>query len=321
MRRRQFSAAIASGLLAGAPAARSQSYPARPIRLIVTGGPGSNSDVTARLIFPRVSRALGQPVIIDNRPGAGGAIALDAGAKSAPDGLTWVLTSSAQAAQAAYAKALPFDPVNDFSWLGMITTYPMAIGVAAASPIQTFQEFIGKAKANPGLLTFSSVGIGSSYHLLGEWLSSEAGIQLLHVPFKSGSGDLTEVLAGRVDLYFNSMAAALPQVRAGSIRVLATTGPKRTDTLPHVPTVAEFFPSLVYESWLALIAAAKTPEAIVQRINQELNKALADDDVRKQLSTWGVFPAPTSPAQSRARMEGDFEKLRAVVRSRKITQE
>jgi tripartite-type tricarboxylate transporter receptor subunit TctC len=323
MQRRQLLAASAGGLMAGvAGAVRAQpAFPSGPIRLVVSGGPGSNSDVTARLVFPLAAQALGQPVVIEDRPGAGGIIALEAGIKSAPDGQTWVLTASAQAALAAMRKTLPFDPIDSFTWLGMVTTYPMVIGVAANSPIRSFEEFISRAKTNPGRLSFTSVGVGSGYHLLGEWLSSEAGVQLLHVPFTSGNTDLTEVIAGRVNIYINSMTAALPQVRAGTIRLLAVSGAKRSEQLPQVPALSEFYPSLVYESWLALVAAAKTPEPIVARINQEMNKALGNDEVHKRIVELGASPAPGPAAAARERMENDVKRFREIVAVRNIPKE
>ena len=326
LNRRSFAALAPASALAmllapgasGQPLAPAAWSPARPVRLVISGGPGSGSDVTGRLVTAQMSTALHQAIVVENQAGAGGVMASDIAARSNPDGLTWTLLSSAAATQAAIQKALPFDPVKSFSWISTLSVYPIVLSVAADSPIKDFADLIRRAKAAPGKLTFSSVGTGSAYHFVGEWMSGESGAEFLHVPFRSGAGPLVEVLAGRVDVMIDSAAATVTQVRGGKLRAIAVSSPLRSDQFPGVPSLGEFYPELQYESWLALVCAARTPPEIVTRINQEVKVALDDPKIKARLQELGQRPMSSTPDEARARMESNIERFRKIVASRNI---
>lgn len=292
--------------------------PARPIKLVISGGPGSGSDVTGRLVAAQLGTALHQAIVAENQAGAGGVMASDITARSAPDGLTWTLLSSAAATQAAIMKTLPFDPVRSFSWISTLSVYPIVLSVAADSPIKDFADLIRRAKAAPGKMTFSSVGTGSAYHFVGEWLSGESGAEFLHVPFRSGAGPLVEVLSGRVDVMIDSAAATVTQVRGGKLRAIAVSSPARSDQFPGVPSLSEFYPDLQYESWLALVCAARTPPEIVNRISQELKTILEDPKMKARLQELGQRATFSTPEETRARMENNIERFKRIVVSRNI---
>ena len=305
-------------VLVFAPNALGQTYPERPVRLIVGFPPGGSSDTVARVVAQSLSPLLGQPVVVENKPGAGGVIGSDLVAKAAPDGYTLLLATAGHATAAAMMAKLPFDAVRDFAWITTVTTYPFVIATAADSPIGSLQDMIARAKAAPGKLSYSSAGVGTSHHLLGEWLSAEAGIEMLHVPFKGGTSPLTEVVAKRVDLMFETMTLVLPHIKSGKLRALAVTSPEPKDYLPDVPPVAKTVPGVVFQSWLGIAAPANTPPAIVERLNRELRKVLDEQEVQKRLSALGGGSAPTSPDLMRAQVQTEVERWKKLVDSRRI---
>jgi tripartite-type tricarboxylate transporter receptor subunit TctC len=311
---------LLAGVLAAPAPARAQTSD-KPIKLLVGFAAGSGSDTVARFIAPKLAAALGQPVIVDNRAGAGGAIATDAVAKSAPDGSTWVLVPSGHATQAVMRKTLPFHPVKDFAWVSTITTYPMFIGVRPDSPYKTLPEVLAAARQGTGTVSFSSVGVGTAHQLLGEWLNAEGKVEMTHVPFKGGGLAVTEVMAGRVDLLIETMTLALPFVKSGQIRPLAVSSAQRFALLPAVPTIASTLPAVQYDSWLGVAVAPGTPPAIVNRLNAEIRKVLAQPEVRDRLAELGGQAAPSSPDQFRERVERDIARLAGLVESRKIERE
>ena len=215
----------------------------------------------ARVVAQSLSPLLGQPVVVENKPGAGGVIGSDLVAKAAPDGYTLLLATAGHSTAAAMMAKLPFDAVRDFAWITTVTTYPFVIATAADSPISSLPDMIARAKAAPGKLSYSSAGVGTSHHLLGEWLAAEAGIEMLHVPFKGGTSPVTEVVAGRVDVMFETMTLVLPHIKSGRLRALAVTSPEPKDYLPDVPPVAKTVPGVVFQSWLGIAAPAGTPPA------------------------------------------------------------
>jgi tripartite-type tricarboxylate transporter receptor subunit TctC len=226
--------------------------------------------------------------------------------------------SSAAATQAAIMKSLPFDPVKSFSWISTLSVYPIVLSVAADSQVKDFADLVRRAKAAPGKMTYSSVGTGSAYHFIGEWTSGESGTDMLHVPFRSGAGPLVEVLSGRVDVMIDSAAATITQVRAGKLRAIAVTSAARNDQFPGVPSISEFYPEVQYESWLALVCAARTPPEIVTRINQEVKIVLDDPKIRARLQELGQRATYSTPDEARARMESNIERFRKIVVSRNI---
>ncbi|MGD9944491.1 MAG: Bug family tripartite tricarboxylate transporter substrate binding protein [Burkholderiaceae bacterium] len=311
-------AALAGASMAANAQSPASTYPDRPIKFIVGFTPGGSSDIVARLVAPKLSAALGQPVVVENRVGAGGVIAAELVAKAPPDGLTWLIVPSGHATLAAMRKTLPFDAVRDFSWISTITTYPMVIGVKPDSPYKTFSELLSTARESVGRLSYSSLGVGTGHHLLGELLNAEAKAEMTHVPFKGSSAALIEVASGRVDLLLETMTFALPQVQSGRIRALAVTSAKPFPLLPNVPLAKETLPGVEYESWLGIAAAPNTPRPIVERLNAELRKVLAQADVQQKLVELGGQPTPSSPEEFRDRVQRDVAKFNSIVDGRKM---
>lgn len=319
---RLFGAAMAGVCVSvAAPALAQDAYPNKPIRLLLGFAPGGGSDMVARLIAKPLGERLGQSVVVDNKPGAGGNIAADLAAKAVPDGYTLVLLPSGHASNAAMKKTLPFNPVNDFGWIGTITTYPLSLSVAPNSQFKTFQEFIQRTKSEPGRYTYTSVGVGTAMHLVGEWLMSESGGSATHVPFKGGTGPLTELLAGRVDVMIDTMTSTAPLLKEQRLRALAVTSPKGESGLPGVPSVADFYPKVVFESWLGIAAPAGTPPAIVARLNRELKAVVDQPEIRQKLIGWGGSPKVGTPAEFRARVDNDIQNMRRIVAERRIETE
>ena len=304
-------------LAAAAVSAQAQPYPAKPVRVIVSTVPGP-LDAYTRVVVEKMSSALKQPFVVENRPGAGGVIGSEAVAKAAPDGHTLLLATAGHSTAAAMMQKLPFDALKDFAWVSTITTYPFAIATAADSRIRSFEDLIARAKAAPGKISYSSAGVGTSHHLLGEWLSAEAGIEMIHVPFKGGTSPLTEVLAGRVDVMIETMTLVLPHIQSGKLRGLAVTSPEPKDYLPGVPPVAKTFPNIVFQSWLGIAAPAGTPAPIVQRLNAELRKVLGVPEVQQRLAALGGGAAPATPEQMRTQVATEIERWRLLVQTRRL---
>jgi tripartite-type tricarboxylate transporter receptor subunit TctC len=296
----------------------SQGYPDRPVRLVVGFPPGGSSDTVARVVAQHLSPLLGQPVVVDNKPGAGGVIGSDIVAKAPPDGYTLLLATAGHSTVAAIRKDLPFDAVKDFAWITTVTTYPFAIATAADSSIKSLDDLVQKAKAAPGKITYSSAGVGTSHHLIAEWLSAEAGIEMLHVPFKGGTSPLTETLAGRVDVMFETITLVLPHIKSGKLRGLAVTSHEPKDYLPEVPPVVRTVRGVVFESWLGVAAPAGTTPAIVNRLNTELRKVLAEPEVQQRFAAFGGSAAPASPAEMRERVVTETRRWQWLVESRRI---
>jgi tripartite-type tricarboxylate transporter receptor subunit TctC len=305
-------------LSAFAVSASAQTYPDRPVRIVVGFPPGGSSDTVARVVAQHLSPLLGQPVVVENKPGAGGVIGSDAVAKAPPDGYTLLLATAGHSTAAAIMQKLPFDAIRDFAWITTVTTYPFAIATAADSQIKSLPDLIQKAKAAPGKITYSSAGVGTSHHLLGEWLSSLAGIEMNHIPFKGGTSPLTEVLAGRVDVMVETMTLVLPHIKSGKLRGLAVTSPEAKDYLPDVPPASKTVPGLVFQSWLGIAAPAGTPAPIVQRLNSDLKKTLSEPEVQKRLAALGGGAAPVAPDEMRRQVEGEIERWKKLVDSRGI---
>ena len=308
---------ISSGLSFSAHAAE-PAWPAKPIRLLLGFPAGGGSDIVARLVAKPLGERLGQSVVVDNKPGAGGNIAAEMLTRSAPDGYTLILLPSGHASAAAMKKSLPFDPVKDFAWISTVTTYPLAFTVTPQSQITSFADLVKRAKAEPNKFTYSSVGIGTAMHLVAEWAFSEAGVQMTHVPFKGGTGPVTELLAGRVDVMVETMTLTASFLKDQRVRAIAVTSPLEASPLPGVATVADTLPQVVFESWLGIAAPVGTPPAVLERLNQELRAVLNQDDVRQKLIDFGGFPRASSAAEFRQRVERDITNLKKVVANRRI---
>jgi tripartite-type tricarboxylate transporter receptor subunit TctC len=293
-------------------------YPNRPVRLLIGFAPGGSADLIGRLIAQRLSDAFGQSVLVENRMGAGGMIAAEAVAKAPPDGHMLVLIPSGHATQAVMMKSLAFDPVADFAWVSTITTYPMVVAVAPGSPIQSLADLIARAKVAPGKLSYATAGIGTGHHLLGEWISAEAGIEMTQVAFKGGTAGLVEVTAGRVDVWIETMTLALPNIRSGKARALGVTTRRPYDALPGVPTVAATLPAIEYDSWLGIATSPGTPPDVVERLATAMRRAIEEPETRQRLADLGGVPSPSTPAEFRERVVRDIGKFRAIVDTRKL---
>ena len=294
----------AFGADAQQPAARAQpsdaaKFPVKPIRFTVGFAAGGAVDVQARIVAQRLSAALGQSVLIENRPGADGILASDFVAKSAPDGYTAAYVSAGHAMNSIlHAKTLPYHPVNDFSPVSLIASGPLTLVVNRALPVNGLKELVALAKSRPGQLNFASSGSGGTMHLAGELLKSAAKIDIVHVPYKGGSQAINDVLGGQVELTFVGAPASMPHIRSGRLKVLAVTSAKRSSALPDVPTVAELgFPGYEVGAWYGVLAPARTPPAIVSQLSAELAKTVAQPDVREKLIALGIEPVGSTPEQ------------------------
>jgi tripartite-type tricarboxylate transporter receptor subunit TctC len=298
--------------------AHAQTYPNKAMRLVTPFPPGGSADVIARVTAERLGDAFGQPVIVDNRPGAGGMVGNEHTSKQPADGYTLLLITGAYPVQAAMLKSLPFDPLRDIAMVSMLTSYPFVISVRPDSRFRTLGELIAEAKANPGKLNYPSSGIGTVHHLSGELLNAMAGINMTHVPFRGGASPLTEVLGGRVDLLLEAMTLSIGQIQSAKLRPLAVTSRERWKALPEVPTVHESLPGYEVISFIGLGTVGGTPAPIVQRLNDEVRKILAQPATQKRLIDLGGEPRATSPEEMKAFIERDIERWRGVIAARNI---
>lgn len=295
-------------------AAQAQSYPTKPLRIVVPFGAGGVADLTVRTVAQKMSEGLGQSVVIDNRPGAGGIVAAEMVAKSEPDGYTLLLMSNANAVSAGLFKALPFDPVKDFTPVSLMGTFDLAIVTSAESRFQTLPELLTWAKANPGKLNIGSINIGSTQHLTAELFKSVAGLDAQVVPFNGTPAVMTALRGGQIDVAVEVLSPVLPQIKGGAMRALAVTGPNRNTALPQVPTAKEGgVPNLVATSWNGLGVPAKTPQAVVDRLNKEVNAALQNPAVRQKLLELNVEPQPTTVPQSLEWLQTEIKRWGDVI--------
>jgi len=285
--------ALASAL----PFAAAQTFPSKPITIVVPFPPGGGPDLAARVLAEKMAPKLGQPVVVDNRPGAGGALGTDLVDKSAPDGLTLVLATVGHAILPAMGK-LPFDPIADFAPVATIADVPSVIAVPATLGVRTLREFSALAKSRPGQLSYASSGNGSLLHLIGESYKRQAGVFMVHIPYRGQPQAMADLIGGRVDMMALSIGVAVPYIQAGKLVGLATTADKRSPALPNVPTTAEAgMGELKGSSWFALLAPARTPAPILQRLAQELERVAANPAFVKTVQTNGgttMFRGPSA---------------------------
>jgi tripartite-type tricarboxylate transporter receptor subunit TctC len=298
--------------------AQAQDFPSKPLRLVTPFPPGGSADVIARLAAQALSEGLGQPVVVDNKCGAGGLVGTDYAAKQPPDGYTLVLITGAYPVQAAMLKSLPFDPLKDVAMVSLLTSYPFVISVRPDSPFRTLSDLVAYAKDHPGKLNFPSSGIGTVHHLSGELLNAMAGIEMTHVPFRGGASPLNEVLGGRVDLLLEAMTLSIGQIRSGKLRALAVTSRERWKALPEVPSVAETVPGYEVNSFIGLGASGGTPAPILNRLNAEVRKALADPTLHKRFVDLGGEPGASSPEEMHAFIAREIGKWKNVIAARKV---
>jgi tripartite-type tricarboxylate transporter receptor subunit TctC len=294
-------------------------WPTRPLRLIVAFAPGGFTDIAARVLAERLSAELGQQVVVDNRAGAGGIIGTEAAAHSAPDGYTLLMgTISTQAMNVGLYRSLPYDPVRDFAPVSRVATSPNLLVTHPATNITDVAGLIARAKAQPGTLTYGSGGNGTSSHLAGELFKALTGVDLLHVPFRSTAPAASALIAGQVDLMFDTLPSALPQVREGRLRALGVTAPQRLATLPELPAVAETVPGFEMGVWVGLFAPAGTPHPIVERVDAATRRALASPELRARFAELGLEPFPAGPEELSAYLGTEIEKWVGVVRGANI---
>ena len=304
-------------LLVAAVGAQAQSWPARPVRILVSFPPGTTPDTVARVVAPKMQEALGQPVIVENRAGAGGNLAAEAVAKSAPDGYTLLVsTNAAVATNKVLYDNLPYDPERDLATISLLATAPQALVVTPGVGAKTFKDFLEHAKRNPGRLSYGTTGSGSASHLTMELLKADAKVFIVHIPYKGFPQAVTDMLAGNVEAMFAIIPGVLPHIKAGKMTPLAVTGLKRSELLPDVPSVKELnYPQLESLAWIGLLAPGKTPGEIVDRLSNEARKALELPDSRKVLTNAGFDVAGTTPAQFRAWQQAEIAKWGKVIRS------
>ena len=313
-------AVLCTFLLAGNCLA--QDYPNKPVRFIVPYAPGGSSDILARTLGQKLAEAMGQPFIIDNRPGAGSMVGTDALAKSPADGYTIILSDMPHTINPSINSKVPYDPVKDFSPVSVISVSPMFLFVHPSFEAKSVKELIALAKAQPNKFAIASGGNGATTHLVAELLQASAGIKLTHVPYKGAGPAIADVAAGQVPITFTSMATAAPLVKAGRLRVLGVTSSKRLAAFPDVPTFEESgLTGLTFEHWWGIMAPARTPAAIVAKLHGEIVKALAAPDVRDRFTALAVEPRTNTPDQFRALIESDLVRWAKVVRDAGIKPE
>ncbi len=310
--------AVVLAILPGVASA--QSWPSRPIRVLIPFGAGSATDIVPRIVFEQLGAQLGQPLVVENRTGAGGTIAVSAVAKADPDGYTLLAHSNGYTVAPAIYSSLPYDAVNDIVGVSPFGALPNVLVISPSKGFKTFQDLVAAAKAKPGSLNYASVGIGSGTHLSVEKLRLSAGIDVVHIPFRGGPEALTEVIAGRVDFYFCPINTALPFIRDGRLVALVTSNTTRAPELPDVPTTLEAgYQNADFPIWIGMLAPAKTPREIVDRLNAEIIKALKLPTVHDKLAKTGVLPLIMTPAEFNARIRAEIISNAVVVKAAGIT--
>ncbi|MBL8384036.1 MAG: tripartite tricarboxylate transporter substrate binding protein [Burkholderiales bacterium] len=313
---------ILAGLLAAAcalagGAAHAQAWPAKPVRVVVPFPPGGTTDIMGRMVAQKLSDALGQPVVVDNRGGANGNIGSEHVAKSAPDGYTLIVSGvGSHGINQSLYRGLPFDVVRDFTHIAMIAKGPNSLVVHPAFPARDLKELVALARSRPGALSYASSGSGSSNHLSMEMLKTRAGLFITHIPYRGGNPAITDVMANVLPMMFINFDAALPHVKAGRLRAIAMTGTRRSAQLPEVPTVAESgFPGFAAESWTGLSGPAGMPREVVARLNAEMQKLAQLPDVRERLTGLGLEPVPGTSEDMTGFVRAEVEKWGQVVKA------
>jgi tripartite-type tricarboxylate transporter receptor subunit TctC len=304
------------GLAALPAVAHAQSWsPERPIRLIIPFAAGGSTDVTARLVAQALGHRLGQPVVAENRPGAGGNIGAEAAARAAPDGYTlFMAVSGILAANKALYRTLPFDPLKDFAPISQVAVIPNLIVVNPDLPVRDLPGLIAYAKANPGKVNYGSAGSGTSLHLAAALFAARAGLDMVHIPYRGGAPAATDLMAGKIQMIASPMVEVIGAVQAGQLRPLAVTTPNRSALLPDVPTVGETIPGFAIPLWNGIVAPAGTPIAAINRISAEIGAALRSDALKKRLAEQGSEPAPSTPEDFATFIRAEIPRWAEIVR-------
>ena len=306
-------------IAACATTAAHSAYPERPIRIIVPVPPGGGNDIVARMLAQRLTDKWGQQVIVDNRPGASTAIGAEIVARASPDGYTLMFHSATFAINAAMQRKLPFDPIKDFTPIGLVARVPQILVVNPAFPAKTLAEFLAQARARPGQINFASAGAGSSPHLAMEVLMEMTGVKLNHVPYKGTAPGLADVVAGHVQTTFDAIPPALGYVRGGRVRALVVVSQKRFPALPDVPTMAEAgLPAYDFASWFGMLAPARTSPAIIATLNREIVAVIQSPEIREHLTDLGLEPLGTSAEENGRHLQAEITRWRAFIQRHDI---
>ena len=308
--------------LAFACAATGQGYPSQPVKLIAPWPPGGSVDITARLIAEPMANALGGKIYIENRAGASGNIGMEAAARSKPDGYTLVINTIPLVTNVSLFDKLTWDPIRDFAPIGMVSTSPHLLVVPPKSPVHSVAELLKLARANPGKLTYASAGVGTTFHFCAEMFKDDTHTYILHVPYRGGGPALQDTLGGQVDMSFPNLAAALPHVKAGTLRALAITSKKRSALLPDVPTLDESgLKGFEFTQWQVVMAPAGTAPEIITRLNAALNSALHNRELLQKFEAQAMEPLVVTPEETRRFVAAELERYTRVIKARKITAE
>jgi tripartite-type tricarboxylate transporter receptor subunit TctC len=319
--RRRFLQLAGAAALTTPRVARAQTWPARPVRLIVTFAAGGPNDIIARLMAQWLSDRLGQQVVVENRTGAGGNIGTEAAAKAVPDGYTFLVMGASNAINPTLYAKLNFDPLRDLMPVAGILRSPNVLEINPGVPAKTVPEFIAYAKANPGKITMASAGIGSNQHMSGEYFKMLAGVDLVHVPYRGASQALTDLMGGQVKMMIDPIPSSIEHIKAGRLRALATTGTERSKLLPDLPTVCEFIPGYEASGFTGLSAPKNTPPEAVETLNREINAAFENPSIKARFADWGATPLPGSPADFGRFFAQEIEKWGKVVKFADARQE
>jgi tripartite-type tricarboxylate transporter receptor subunit TctC len=295
-----------------------QAYPTRPVRIIVPVAPGGALDIIARIIGQQLSGRLGQPFVIENRPGAGTNIGIEAAVRASADGYTLLLIPQSVTTNATLYENLSFNFIRDIVPVAMLSSLPLVMEVSPEVPAKTVAEFIAYAKSNPGKVTMASGGTGSASHVGGELFKLMTGIDMLHVPYRGGSPALTDLIGGQVQVMFSPLPESIGAIKAGNVRALAVATAARSEALPEVPTVADSVPGFEASTWQGIGAPRNTPDEIVERLNREINAVLADPKIRERLAELGSVPTPMSPADFKNLIAAETAKWGKVIRAANI---
>ncbi|ASC68230.1 ABC transporter substrate-binding protein [Achromobacter denitrificans] len=310
---------LAAILVSGPDATAAPAFPTQPVRIVVPHQAGSTTETFGRMLTPEMSTLLGQPIVIESRPGAAGTIGARDVALSKPDGYTGLMNASIQVMYPGIFKTLHFDPMKDFTPVGVFGFAPMVAVVRAQSPIQSFRGLIDAARAKPGSITFASGGLGSLPHLVGELVNVRSDVQISHIPYNGTGQALTDVLGGHVDVLYASVASVLPQIKGGKLRALAVTSAARNDLLPDVPTIAESgIPDFDVTSWYGYWVPKATPRAVVDRLNQAMREASAMPAVARRLAADGIIPSKMNADEFAAFAASENEKWLDVMKRAKV---
>ncbi|HEX2724512.1 MAG TPA: tripartite tricarboxylate transporter substrate binding protein [Beijerinckiaceae bacterium] len=310
---------IAAALAITATAAYAQEYPNKPVRLILPYAPGGIIDYVGRTLAQRLGENMGHPVVAENRPGAGGIAGTDYVAKSPADGYTILLMDPAVVINPTLQPSIPYDLFKELKTVSVVSSSPEVVVVSPSLPVRTFKELIDYGKANPGKLNFASAGVGTTPHLAGELFKLRAGVDATHIPYKGIGASFTDIMSGKVQFAFSSIAGAQPFTSDNRVRAIATTGPKRTSAYPDLPTVSEAgLPGFEVDLWLGIFVPAATPPNVVARLNAELKKALDNPDTKAALAKVGVEPRGTSPEEGLQFIRNEYETWRKVIGDAKI---